>query len=182
MCPTLCAGLSFLCPTWFCAQALSFLCPTWFCTSFALSFLWLAHNEWFCSRFLHLLQRQNNFWCPACSANTRANAQSCCCSWLAQKSHAFDYYAHDSACFAGKTIFVVLHVLQYPSKNAHNSCLFCGLHRNHRNRKIRFCSWFLDVLQAKQLFCFWNLANLGHFFHGKSLYFQVEIWQNSAQK
>ncbi len=182
MCPTLCAGLSFLCPTWFCAQALSFLCPTWFCTSFALSFLWLAQNEWFCSRFLHLLQRQNNFWCPACSANTQANAQSCrsfvacteitcfwlLCSWFCMFCRQNHFCC--SACSAIPepkcTQFLSLLWLAQKSQKSQDSILLM----------ISGCS------AGKTTFCFWNLANLGHFFHGKSLYFQVEIWQNFAQK
>ncbi len=130
MCPTLCPGLSFL-------------CPTWFCTS--LSFLWLAQNdsahESACSAgktdlvvlhvsaipeqmhnlvvvrglacteitcffimlmILHVLQAKP-FWCPACSAIPEQIHKSCLL-WLAQKWQDLILLML-SACSAGKTTF-----------------------------------------------------------------------------
>jgi hypothetical protein len=111
MCPTLCQGLSFLCPTWFCTS-LSFLCPTWL--------------------VLHKLV----FLVPDMVLHKLVFL------WLEQNDSA-----HDSTCSAGKTILLSC-MFCYTRANA-QSCLFCGLQRNH---KIRLCSWFLHVLQAKQLF------------------------------
>ncbi len=175
MCPTLCAGLSFLCPTWFCAQAC--LSCARHGSAQALSFLFVACTEWMILLtisaspagktifgVLHVLQYPSQFTILSLFvACTEITCFWLLCSWFCM--------------FCRQNHFVVLHVLQYPSKctilvsfvacteiarldSAHDFWMFC----------------------RQTTFCFWNLANLGHFFHGKSLYFQVEIWQNFLQK